>query len=59
MGPFRPVYVYVMWYSVAQFVEALRYEPKSRGVNSRMNYKKFFIYFIFPAAPWLWGRLSL
>jgi hypothetical protein len=39
-------------------VEALRYKPEGRGIDSRWPLK-FFIFIILPAALWPWGRLSL
>jgi hypothetical protein len=39
-----------MGYAVAQLVEALRYKPGGRGLDSR-----FFFYLILPAALWPWG----
>ena len=38
--------------AVAQFVQAVRYKPDSRGVRSPMVSLEFFIHIILPAAQW-------
>jgi hypothetical protein len=39
-------------------VEAMRYKPEGRGIDSRLSLK-FFFDINLPAALWSWGRLSL
>jgi len=43
----------LLGHAVAQLVEALRYKPEGRGVNSM----EFFVTVILPAAQWPWGLL--
>jgi hypothetical protein len=45
-------------HAVAQLVEALRYIPEGRGLDSRW-YQWDFSLTILPAAPWAQGWLSL
>jgi hypothetical protein len=40
-------------------VEALRYKPEGRGIDSRWCHWIFFIDIFHPVAIWSWGRLSL
>ena len=44
-----------MGHAVAQLVEALRYKPEGRGLDSGWCHWIVFIDIILPAAPWLWG----
>jgi hypothetical protein len=41
-------------YAVEQLVEALRYKPEGRGVDSQWGSLGFFIVLILPAALWPW-----
>jgi hypothetical protein len=53
------VFSTLLGYAIAQLVEALRYKPKGGGFDSRWGLLDFSLNLIFPAALWLWCRLSL
>jgi hypothetical protein len=51
---FSYCYAVSLVHAVAQFVEALHYNPKGREFDSRWCHWIFFIDIILPAALWRW-----
>jgi hypothetical protein len=49
----RKILALYYMYAVTQLVEALRYKPEGRGIDSLMSLE-FFIDIILPAALWHW-----